>query len=291
MDIFDILLDILLKPPQPFIGLFFIDNYYTSIPLATYLLQNGTHVTGTIRESRKQFPVELKTLGLEKGEAAFYQRTGIVIVKYRARKDKANGKPKVVYVLSTAHAPVMGNTNRRDRDGNVIQKPTCINSYNHNMGGVDLMDQQLDGIEALRKSYKWYKKLFVRLVMQCAWSAHKLYRLQDGKYVFLHFLLDVCTQLLLNAPRLERPLKKAGVDNIVRLTGRNHWPAKREAPAEWKKTDFKTKTCRVCTAKGKKTPGGKGIKTIWICKGCPGEPGLCVDKCFETYHTQFDFSQ
>ena len=66
-------------------------------------------------------------------------------------KDRAIGKPKQVYVLSTAYAPAMGHTNRRDRDGNVIQKPTCINVYNHNMGGVDLMDQQLDGIDTLRK--------------------------------------------------------------------------------------------------------------------------------------------
>ena len=28
------------------------------------------------------------------------------------------------------------------------------------MGGVDMMDQQLDTIDVLRKSYKWYKKFF-----------------------------------------------------------------------------------------------------------------------------------
>ena len=111
----------------------------------------------------------------------------------------------------------MGHTNKRDKDGNIIQKPTCINAYNHSMGGVDLMDQQLNGIDVLRKPYKWYKKLFLRLVMQCALSAHKLYRLNGGKDVFLYFLLDVCTLLLLNAPRLERPMRRPAVDNIARL--------------------------------------------------------------------------
>ena len=82
----------------------------------------------------------------------------------------------------------MDHTNKRDKDGNVIQKLTCINAYNYSMGGVDLMDQLPDDIEVLRKSYKWYKKLFLRLVMQCALLAHKLYRLNGGKDVF--FLLS-----------------------------------------------------------------------------------------------------
>ena len=32
----------------------------------------------------------------------------------------------------------MKNTNRVDTDGNVIQKPTSIIDYNHNMGCVDV---------------------------------------------------------------------------------------------------------------------------------------------------------
>ena len=84
----------------------------------------------------------------------------MVVAKYRAKIDRSNGKLKEVYVLSTAHAPVMGHTNKRDEDGIIITKPTCIISYNHNMSRVDVMDQQLDAIDVIRKSYKWYKKLF-----------------------------------------------------------------------------------------------------------------------------------
>ena len=123
--------------------------------------------------------------------------------------------------------------NKRDKDGNATQKPTCINDYNHSMGRVDMMDQQLDGIDVLGKSYKWYKKLFLRLVMQCALSAHTLSRLNGGKDVFLYFLLDIYTQILLNTHRLERPLRRPAADSIVWLTGRKHWPARREAPVEW----------------------------------------------------------
>ena len=240
----------------------FIDNYYTSLPLAKYLLQKATHVTGTIKEGRKKFPTELKQVNVEKGEAVFYQSNDIVVGKYRSHKDKASGKPKLVNILSTAHGVEMANTTRRDRDGNIIQKPRSIIAYNHNMGGVDLMDQQLEGIDALRKSYKWYKKLFLRLVMQCSLSAHKLYKLQSGKDVFLHFLLDVISNLLVNSPRLEKPM--IGQYNIARLTGRNHWPARREAPVE-RQASSRVKKCRVCHAKGRKTEKGLPIKTVWIC--------------------------
>ena len=64
------------------------------------------------------------------------------------------------------------------------------------MGGVDLVDQQLDALHVLRKCYKWYKKLFMRLVMHCALAYHKLYKQGGGKDDFLYFLLDVCTQFI-----------------------------------------------------------------------------------------------
>ena len=221
-------------------------NFYTSLPLAEYFLKHGTHVIGTIRDNRKHFPTKLKSPNLDEGAAAFYEHDGLVIAKY-----KSTGKPKTVHVLITAHTPAMGNTNKNDKEGNIVQKSTCIILYNHNMDGVDMMDQQLDGIEVLRKSYRWYRKIFLRLVMQCALSSHKLYKLKCGKDVFLYHLLDVCTHLF-----------------------------------------SKVKMCRVCNARGKKTKGGKEVKTTWIYKGCPEEPGLCVEKdCFEVCHTKLDFSQ
>ena len=168
--------------------------------MAKYLTENGTNVTGTIRENRKQLPVELKNRSLQKGNAAFYQHDSIVIVSYRAKRYSARGQPKVVYVLSTSYGTAMKNTNRVDTDENVIQKPTSIIDYNNNMGGVDVVDQQLDSLDILRKSNKWYKKLFLRLVMQCALASYKWNEKQGRKEDFLFFLQDVCTLLLQNAP-------------------------------------------------------------------------------------------
>ena len=112
----------------------YIDNYYTLMNLAKYFIDNGTNVTGTIRNNRKMFPIELKNTALEKGETAFYRHDSIVIAKYRSKRDTARKQPKVVYVLTTLHGANIRNTSRRDRDGNVIQKLDCIIDYNHYMG-------------------------------------------------------------------------------------------------------------------------------------------------------------
>ena len=194
--------------------------------MAEYFLKQSTHVIGTNRDNRKHFPAELKSINLDKGAAAFYEHDCLVIAKYRACKDKSTRNPKIVHILCTAHTPEMCNTSKKDKEGNNEQKPTCIIPYNHDMGGLYTMDQQLNGIEVLRKSYKWYKKLFLSLIMQCALSSHRLYKLKGWKDVILYYLLDVCTHLFFNDPRLE--MRKQAIDNIARPTGRNHWPGKRE---------------------------------------------------------------
>lgn len=40
------------------------------------------------------------------------------------------------------------------------EKPVCVIDYNSNMGGVDRVDMLLSSIESVRKTIKWYKKVF-----------------------------------------------------------------------------------------------------------------------------------
>ena len=142
----------------------FVDNFYTSPKLAQFMLHHQTKLVGTVRPHRKQFPKDLGNINLDKGTAAFYKAPNkdILAVKYRAAKDNAAGKPKVVFLLSTDHEDRMANTNRRDANGNVVQKPMCIKDYNQCMGGVDTMDQQIHQLSTVRKTYKLPKKCSCR---------------------------------------------------------------------------------------------------------------------------------
>ena len=48
----------------------------------------------------------------------------------------------------------MVNSGKVDSNTNPIFKPSMIADYNRNMGGVDMVDQQLYELHLLRKSYK-----------------------------------------------------------------------------------------------------------------------------------------
>jgi len=63
-------------------------------------------------------------------------------------------------------------------------KPVCICDYNKNMGGVDNIDRQLSLSEIIRKTMKWYKKLFFHLVDLSLSNAHVLYHQKYGNKTF-----------------------------------------------------------------------------------------------------------
>jgi len=268
----------------------FLDNYYTSPKLVKYFLSHNTRVVGTVRSNRQNFPPALANASLQRGEAKFaLADEGIIAVKYRAHQDRANKQEKVVCLLSADHGNDVVETRKRTADGQKVLKPSCVVDYNCKMGGVDMVDQQLESVLVVRRSYKWYKKLFFRLLMQALLSAHKLYQLCGGRDDFLRFLHNVIMQLLAHSARLTPTAKS--LDGISRLTGRNHFPSQRQYTGTSRKRASKKKQCRVCYARGVRTPKGGVVETTWVCEGCPSVPGLCVDKtCFRDYHTKFDYS-
>ena len=158
-----------------------------------------------------------------------------------------------------------------------------IRAYNVHMGGVDRVDQQLHSIHLLRKSYKWYKKLVLHLISQVILNGHKIFQKHTG-YTgdFLSFLHIIITELLLSTPKLNLNKNIHIPDTILRLTGQ-HFPEQRKAD-ENAKDKRPSKKCRVCYAKGFRSNKGQPLKTVYICKSCPSQPGLHVDGCFEIYH-------
>ena len=101
------------------------------------------------------------------------------------------------------------------------------------------------------------------------------------------FLHDCVTVMISKATS-----PSAGLDSVARLTGREHFPTKREYEGKGKKRSSKKKECRVCHARGVKTSKGGPVETTRVCEECPSVPGLCLDRgCFRDYHVIFDYSR
>ena len=140
-----------------------------------------------MRNNRCFFAKDLVKVELERGKAEFYANKYMVACKFRALQDKSGNKQKVVYMLSTCHATTIVDTGKKAHPGgNPIMNPAIISSCNSHMGGVDRVDQQLHGVQTLRRAYKWYKKLAFRIILQCTLNAHKAYVYFTGNSNFTY---------------------------------------------------------------------------------------------------------
>ena len=116
------------------------------------------------------------------------------------------------------------------------------------MGGLDKIDQQLHSISLIRKTFKWYHKVFFRLLSVAMLSSHKIYKERGGKNDFLQFVHEIVESLVENSPQLQDNARSARKnDNLVRLTGR-HFPAQLlyEGQAKKKKTQPKAMQSMLC---------------------------------------------
>jgi hypothetical protein len=60
----------------------FVDNFYTSPKLAEYMVDNNTHLCGTVNRKRCNYSKEIALEELEKGKAVFYKSGQLLACKY-----------------------------------------------------------------------------------------------------------------------------------------------------------------------------------------------------------------
>lgn len=101
----------------------YCDNFFTSVPLFSTLLDRGTYACGTVRSNRKQFPKEMveQVKSQPRGEHVFRQCGNLVATAWK------DNKP--VTMMSTSCQPSeTTTTNRRQKDGSklVVSCPVCV---------------------------------------------------------------------------------------------------------------------------------------------------------------------
>ena len=107
----------------------YIDNWYSSVPLLSYLLQQQTICTSTARSTR--VPKILKARKVAKGSTSSDVSGKLLAQKY---EDKNK-----VYMLTTAERA--DTVTKQKPGGHEKILPRSIDFYNQNMGGVDCIDQ------------------------------------------------------------------------------------------------------------------------------------------------------
>ena len=81
-----------------------------------------------------------------RGDHEFKTANGVMALLWKDKKD--------VKMLSTWHTSEMVSTGKTNADGNPIVKPSCVISYNQDMGGVDRSDQISATCRSVRKHTK-----------------------------------------------------------------------------------------------------------------------------------------
>lgn len=270
----------------------YMDNYYTSPELCEELYFRETYSCGTVRSNRKGFPSTLSSLDVSPLESCYVRNGPLLCLKWKGQKAKTKKKP--VTLLSTVHDAQEVLTLKRDSHGNRLPKPEIVLQYTKNMSGVDLSDQYMAFHMSLRKSMKWWRKLFFHMfnmILLNAYILNKKYgncKLSHEEYMeyLANYLIETSKEHCTLPSRVTHPQVQA-----TRLLER-HFIEK--IPTDPSKKSKPNPICKACNFtrnqvarlgfEGRHIP--RKTTTYW-CRQC--ETPLCVTPCFEIFHTVEDY--
>lgn len=250
----------------------YADNFYTSVPLATYLIGRNTHLCGTVRSNRKGLPTDVTKAKVKKGEVVGRMNAdGVKVLQWTDKRS--------VFMLSTipGHSTALVDVGRARR-GQPVMKPQAVLDYNRNKRGVDSSDQFSSYYPSLRKTLRWYKKVAMELVAGTALvNAWLLHCEQHGFQKTLLQFREAVARELIDAP--EAPMMfQPGSRRLV------HAVEVREGPNS--KTRKRCTSCyqRARAAGASRDAARAASKRVnTFCGTCPKSPTMCLD-CFNKNH-------
>ncbi|KFM73118.1 PiggyBac transposable element-derived protein 4, partial [Stegodyphus mimosarum] len=164
------------------------DRFFTSVHLMETL---KFPAVGTCIKTRKDVP-NFTTKLSKRGEAEFLvTKNGTMCARWLDSKE--------VMMLSNCHEAKYAKVNRTIKDGskNEFECPVAIEFYNKIIGDVDLADQMVNVYELDRKSCKWWKKVFFRLLMSAVVNSWIAYcELKHRKIPLLDFIVPLAEALM-----------------------------------------------------------------------------------------------
>nr|CAH7764813.1 unnamed protein product [Callosobruchus chinensis] len=150
---------------------FFIDNFFTGLPLLRKMTAIGFGCTGTIRgKQNRKLPSEQKRCKAKaEGLYKFFvnEDKSMIVIQW---KDNST-----VQVASNAYGVLPTKSAKRysaaEKKNITVDMPNAINLYNENMGGTDLMDRNISNYRIKIRNNKWYWQTFTHLLSASASNA------------------------------------------------------------------------------------------------------------------------
>ena len=239
------------------------DRFFTSVNLLDTL---KFPAVGTCIATRKNMPRFAKKKRNRGDIECMENQNGTIGFLWKDTKE--------VMLLSNCHQNKAVEIGRRGKDGDKIslQCPEAIQFYNTNMGGVDLSDQLTELYDVDRKSLKWWKKVFYKLLLTAAVNAWIICKELRNKpsMPFLSFLVNLAEALISKGRENASVIRKRsyGRSNLSSknlLNVGDHLPVM--IPTR--------RRCKSCSQKKVE------MRTKTMCSAC--NIPLC-NKCFFSYH-------
>lgn len=238
------------------------DRFFTSV----HLIDNISYPSvGTCISRRKEMP-KFSDTKLQKGDSEFlHNGKGTLAARWQDSKE--------VLILTNCHRPDVTQVKRKQKNGEKVTTncPTAIADYNRFMGGVDLSDQKICLYDFDRRSTKWWKKVFYKLLMTAVVNAHILFQeVKHRKMPLLQYIVPLAESMIAhgkeNATVKRKKTGRPSSATKLMLNVGDHLPL--EGPTR--------RRCVRCSKQNKET------RTKTVCAMC--KIALCKN-CFALYHT------
>ena len=232
----------------------YMDNYYTSPELLQELYLRSTYAAGTCRSNRKGLPRAVVDAKLKPGEICYRRADELLAIKWCDKR--------AVLILSTIHEAVEIPTGKKDRFDQPIIKPEAVHEYTKNMRGCDLADQLINSYCMLRRTCKWWRKIFFHFFAACINNAYIIYKKYVRNPVSHDRFMEILAEKLIESSKdsctlkVSRTRSPVVLDDSIHLQGR-HFPSHIGKES----TRSGSKLCKVCNF-GKKSIKEKGFDGI-----------------------------
>lgn len=255
-----------------------LDNFFNSFELSKRCLELKFDLYGTLNKNRKDLPKDFIMKNISRGELQSSSRIigehSVSVFKFC---DSTKKQKKTVHLISTVHdESFISKLDKRKQMRNV---PQIIHDYNMTMGGVDKLSQVIDPISIVRKSTKWYKKVYFMLVDFVINNSYVVYSL-NHQCTRKQFFGALSHNLLSVGSSIKRIPRSIDGNTPLRLLSQNSHFLKISSTGSNSRAYYRR--CHVCSSRKLRKD------TKYICGTCGNVP-LCATPCFEDFHTKISF--